>query len=146
MQHQTFFRNREYDRSIDFLTSLIKKYEVNAYIEGILVSKTKQIPCIITGMVKSVVGKDIYISLWDAFDPTDPLNDETKEWLTRDWIIQIGQMGINKVHPKYLLFETGEELSLTKKVLITKIYPFHFLEEKLLKMYLLPWKRERLWE
>ncbi len=133
LQHQTFFRNREYDRSIDYLTSLIKKYEVNAYIEGILVSKIKQIPCIITGMVKSVVGKDIYISLWDAFDPTDPLNDETKEWLTRDWIIQIGQMGINKVHPKYLLFETGEELALTKKVLITKNLSVSFSGRKIIE-------------
>ncbi|MHA1775689.1 MAG: ABC transporter ATP-binding protein [Promethearchaeota archaeon] len=132
LQHQIFFRNREFDHSLHFLTSLIKKYEVNAFIEGVLVSKDKQIPCVITGTVKSVVGKDIYISLWDAFDPTDPLNDETKEWLTRDWIIQVGQQGINKVHPTYLLFETGEELSLTRQVLTTKNLSVSFSGRKIL--------------
>lgn len=120
LQNRTFFRNREFDRALEFLTTLTKKYEVNAYIEGVLVSKTKQIPCIITGSVQNVIGRDIYLSLWDAFDPSDPLNDDTKEWLTREWTIQIGQSGINKVHPKFLLFETGEELSLTRKVLYTK--------------------------
>jgi ABC-type multidrug transport system ATPase subunit len=80
-------------------------------------SEERQIPCIITGTIKSVSDKEIFIQLWDAFDPSDPLNDETKEWLSRDWIIQVSQAGLNKIHPRYMLFEIGEELALTKNVL-----------------------------
>ena len=116
-QNQVFFRNEDYDRAITWLESFTKKYEISCHIEGILVDQNRQIPCIITGTVKSVNEKEIFIQLWDAFNPLDPLDDEAKEWLSRDWTIQVAQIGVNKVHPKFMLFEIGEELALTKKVL-----------------------------
>ncbi|MHA1585571.1 MAG: ABC transporter ATP-binding protein [Promethearchaeota archaeon] len=116
-QERIFFRNKDFDRAINYLSTIIKNYEVTAYVEGVLFGNNKQIPCILTGTVKSVLNKEIYISIWDAFDPSDPLNDDTKEWLTRNWTIQIGQIGVNKVHPKYMIFETGEEQALTKKII-----------------------------
>ncbi len=118
MQNQVFFRaNQDYDRAITWLESFLKKYEVSCHIEGIMMAQDRQVPCILTGTVKSVDDHDIFIQLWDAFSPADPLNDEIKEWLSRNWTIQISQTGLNKVHPHYLLFEIGEELALTKKVL-----------------------------
>lgn len=120
MQNQNFFRSKDYDNAVEYLSTLIQKYEVNAYIEGILFGKNRQIPCIISGTVQNVANEELFISLWDAFDPTDPLNDDTKEWLTRDWTVEVSQAKMNKIHPQYLLFETGEELALTKKVLNVK--------------------------
>ena len=118
VQNRVFFRNSEYERAINWLQSFTQKYEVSCHIEGVLVDKNRQIPCILTGTVKSVNdSNEIFVKLWDAFDPSDPLNDETKEWLTRSWTIQVSQSGIPSVHPKYMLFEIGEELAMTKKVL-----------------------------
>ena len=79
-------------------------------------ARDKQMACIVTGTVKSTDNDAIYVNLWDAFNPHDPLNDDTKEWLTRNWTIQVSQTGINKIHPKYILFEIGEELSLSRNV------------------------------
>jgi len=120
LQNQTFFRNRDFERAISMLSPLIQKYEVNAYIEGVLIAKDRQMPCIISGTVKKISKKEIFISLWSAFNPTDPLNVDMREWLTQNWIIEIGQEGINKIHPKYMIFETGEELAFTKRILSVK--------------------------
>ena len=117
LQNQIFFRNQDFDRAINMLAPLIQKYDVNAYIEGIMVAEDRQIPCIITGSLKKVSEKEMFISVLNAFDPNDPLNDDIKEWLTQNWIIQVAQTGINKVHPKYLIFEIGEELAMAKRVL-----------------------------
>ncbi|MCP4763474.1 MAG: ABC transporter ATP-binding protein, partial [archaeon] len=35
----------------------------------------------------------------------------------KNWIVQVSKVGLNKIHPEYLVFEIGEELALTKKVL-----------------------------
>ncbi|MHA1871881.1 MAG: ABC transporter ATP-binding protein [Promethearchaeota archaeon] len=118
MQNKVFFRAEiDYDKAIDWLNNFTQKYKVSCHIEGILISEEKQVQCIVTGIVKNVTDKDIFIQIEDAFDPSDPLNDETKEWLTKDWTIQVSRTGLNKIHPEYMLFEIGEELSLTKKVL-----------------------------
>ena len=117
LQNRIFFRNSEFNQALSWAKSFIKKYEISVYVEGILIARDKQMPCIVTGTVKSTDNHNLYINLWDAFNPQDPLNDDTKEWLTRDWTIQVSQTGINKVHPKYILFEIGEELSLSRNVL-----------------------------
>jgi ABC-type multidrug transport system ATPase subunit len=118
MQSSVFFRaEQDFDRAITWLQAFTKKYEVSCHIEGVLIGKDRQIPCIITGTISSVEEKEFFVQLWDAFDPYDPLNDDTKEWLSRDWVIQVAQTGINKLHPHFILFEVGEELALTKKVL-----------------------------
>ncbi|MHA1520587.1 MAG: ABC transporter ATP-binding protein [Promethearchaeota archaeon] len=120
LQNQLFFRNRDFERAINMLSPLIQRYEISAFIEGVLIAKDRQIPCIISGTVNNVSEKEIFISVLNAFNPNDPLNDDTKEWLTQNWTIEIAQEGINKVHPKYLIFEIGEELSLTKRILNVK--------------------------
>ncbi len=117
LQNRIFFRNSEFEQALSWTKSFIKKYEISVHIEGIMIARDKQMPCIITGTVKSTDNSNLYINVWDAFNPHDPLNDDTKEWLTRNWIIQVSQSGINKIHPKYILFELGEELSLSRNVL-----------------------------
>ncbi|MBD3352969.1 MAG: ATP-binding cassette domain-containing protein, partial [Candidatus Lokiarchaeota archaeon] len=118
LQNQVFFRaNQDYEDAIEWLLSFTQKYRVTCHIEGIIVSDEKQVECIVTGVVEKVNDRDIFIKVVDAFDPTDPLNDETKEWLTRDWTIQVSKTGLDKVHPEYMIFEVGEELAITKKVL-----------------------------
>ena len=62
MQNRNFFRSKDFEGALDYLSTIIQKYEVNAYIEGILFGKDQQIPCIITGTVQSVTDKQIYIS------------------------------------------------------------------------------------
>ncbi len=117
LQNRIFFRNSAFDQALSWAKSFIKKYEISVYVEGIIIARDRQMSCIVTGTVKSTDDNDLYINLWDAFNPYDPLNDDTKEWLTRNWTIQVSQTGINKVHPKYILFEIGEELSLSRKIL-----------------------------
>ena len=115
LQNRIFFRSSEFDQALLWAKLFIKKCEISVYVEGILFGREKQIPCIITGIVKSTDINDLYVNLWDAFNPYDPLNDDTKEWFTRNWTIQVSPTGFNKIHPKYILFEIDEELSLTKK-------------------------------
>ena len=117
LQNRIFFRNSEFNQALSWAKSFIKKYEISVYVEGIIMARDKQMACIVTGTVKSTDNDAIYVNLWDAFNPHDPLNDDTKEWLTRNWTIQVSQTGINKIHPKYILFEIGEELSLSRNVL-----------------------------
>lgn len=118
LQNHVFFRAEyDYDEAIEWLTSFTKKYKVSCHIEGVLVTNQRQIQCIITGTVQSVTKNEIFVQIVDAFDPTDPLNDETKEWLEKEWVAQISKVGLNKIHPEYMIFEVGEELALTKKVL-----------------------------
>ncbi|MHA1718398.1 MAG: hypothetical protein DRO88_11635 [Promethearchaeia archaeon] len=117
LQNRIFFRNSEFDQALSWAKAFIKKYEISVYVEGIIIARDRQIPCIVTGTVKSTDENNLYINLWDAFNPHDPLNDDTKEWLTRNWTIQVSQTGVNKIHPKYILFEIGEELSLSRNVL-----------------------------
>jgi len=118
LQHQVFFRaDYEYEKALEWLQSFTQKYKVTCHIEGVLVSFDKQIQTIITGTIEKVSEKEIFVRVMDAFDPIDPLNDETKEYLTKDWIIQISRTGLDKVHPEYMIFELGEELELTKLVL-----------------------------
>ena len=93
------------------------KYEVSTHIEGVLVSKGRMIDCIITGTIEGVGDNEFFVQIWDAFDPSNPLDDDTKEYLTKEWHIQVSRTGINKVHPSYILVEIGEELALTKRVL-----------------------------
>jgi ABC-type multidrug transport system ATPase subunit len=117
-QNRVFFRAvDEFEQAIEWAESFSKKYRVACHIEGVLVAADRQIPCIMVGHVSSCTEDEIIVRLLDAFDPSDPLNDETKEWLTRDWMIQVACTGINRVHPTYLIFETGEEMALSKKVL-----------------------------
>lgn len=119
LQNQVFFRaDQDYEKAIEWLQSFTQKYRVSCHVEGILVSSDKQIQSIVTGNVKEVAEREIFVQVVDAFDPSDPLNDETKEWLTRDWVIQVSRTGLDKVHPEYMLFEIGEELALTRKVLV----------------------------
>lgn len=121
LQNQVFFRaEQDYEKAIEWLHSFTQKYRVSCHIEGVLVSGDKQIQCIVTGTVKEVAERQIFIQVVDAFDPSDPLNDETKEWLTREWVIQVSKTGLDKVHPEYMIFEIGEELALTRKVLTTE--------------------------
>jgi len=115
LENRIFFCNSEFDQALSWAKLFIKKFEISVYVEGILVAREKQIPCIITGTVKSTDFDDLYVNLWDAFNPYDPLNDDTKEWLTRNWTIQVSQTGINKIRPKYILFEIDEELTSSKK-------------------------------
>ncbi|MHA1340277.1 MAG: ABC transporter ATP-binding protein [Promethearchaeota archaeon] len=118
MQHQVFFRaEQDYEEALEWLHSFTQKYQVSCHIEGILVGIEQQIQCIITGTIEKVSDKDIFVRVMDAFDPTDPLNDDTKEYLSRNWLIQISRSGIDKVHPEYMVFELGEELALTKQAL-----------------------------
>jgi hypothetical protein len=116
LQKRIFFRNSEFDQALSWAKLFIKKFEISVFVEGVLIARKKQIPCIITGTVKTTDDKDLYVNLWDGFNPYDPLNDDTKEWFTRNWTIQVSQTGINKIHPKYILFEIDEELTLSKDV------------------------------
>ncbi|MBN2154438.1 MAG: ABC transporter ATP-binding protein [Candidatus Lokiarchaeota archaeon] len=121
LQNQVFFRGeQDYDASLEWLRSFTQKYLISCHIEGVFIAEKKQLQCIITGTVKEVTDKEIFIEVIDAFDPSDPLNDETKEFLTRGGIIQVSKVGLNKVHPEYLIFEMGEELALTRNVLSVK--------------------------
>jgi len=115
LQNRRFFRNTEFDQALLWAKSFIQKYEISVFVEGNLVARKEQIPCIITGTLKTTDNSDLYVNIWDAFNPYDPLNDDTKEWLSRNWTIQVSQEGINKIHPKYVLFEFDEELSSSKK-------------------------------
>jgi len=115
LQNRIFFRKSEFDQALTWVKLFIKKFEISVYVEGVLNARKMQIPCIITGKVKSTDDNDLYVNLWDAFNPYDPLNDDTKEWLTRNWTIQVSQTGFNKIRPKYVLFEIDEELTSSKK-------------------------------
>ncbi len=115
LQHRIFFRDSEFDQALSWAKLFIKQFEISVYVEGILIARKKQIPCIITGTVKSIDNNDLYVNLWDGFNPHDPLNDDTKEWLTRNWTIQVSQTGFNKIQPKYVLFEIDEEILLSRK-------------------------------
>ncbi|MHA1511516.1 MAG: hypothetical protein ACTSRX_07335, partial [Promethearchaeota archaeon] len=114
LENRIFFHKSEFDQALSWAKLFIKKFEISVYVEGILVAREKQMPCIITGTIKSTDNEDLYVNLWDAFNPQDPLNDDTKEWLTRNWTIQVSLTGINKIHPKYVLFEIDEESSVSK--------------------------------
>lgn len=94
---------------------VIQKYEISVCVEEILATRDEQIPWIITGTLKTTDNSDLYVNLWDGFNPYNPLNDDTKEWFSRYWKIQVSKTGINKIHPKYVLFEFDEELSADKK-------------------------------
>ncbi len=120
-QDQVFFRaDYDYERALNWLLSFTKKYKVTCHIEGVLISEERQIECILTGTVENVANGEIFVRLWDAYDPNDPLDDNTKEFLTKKWVIQVSRTGLNKVHPKYLIFELGDELELSKKLLDVK--------------------------
>jgi hypothetical protein len=62
-QNRNFFRDSEYDRALSWLEAFTKKYEVSCHIEGIIVNEERQIPCIISGIVKSVDNREIFIQL-----------------------------------------------------------------------------------
>ncbi len=121
LQNQVFFRGeQDYDSGLEWLRSFTQKYLITAHVEGVFITEKTQLQCIVTGTVKEVTDKEIFIEVMDAFDPSDPLNDDTKEYLTRGGVIQISKVGLNKVHPEYLIFEMGEELALTRNVLSAK--------------------------
>jgi ABC-2 type transport system ATP-binding protein len=121
LQNQVFFRGeQDYDAALEWLKSFTQKYLITCHIEGVFIAEKRQLQCILTGTVKEVTDKEIFIEVMDAFDPNDPLNDDTKEYLTRGGVIEISKIGLNKVHPEYLIFEMGEELALTRHVLSVK--------------------------
>ena len=121
IQNRVFFRSdTDYEKCIDWIESFLKKYEISTHIEGVLVSEEKIKDTIVTGTVESIGKEEFFVQIWDAFDPNNPLDDDTKEFLTKDWHIQVSKTGINKIHPKYILVEIGEELALTKRVLDVK--------------------------
>ncbi|MHA1110625.1 MAG: ABC transporter ATP-binding protein [Promethearchaeota archaeon] len=121
LQNQVFFRGeQDYDAGLEWLRSFTQKYLITAHVEGVFITEKRQLQCIVTGTVKEVTNKEIFLEVMDAFDPSDPLNDDTKEYLTRGGVIQISKVGLNKVHPEYLIFEMGEELALTRNVLSVK--------------------------
>ncbi len=121
LQNQVFFRGEhDYDAALEWLRSFTQKYLITCHIEGVFITEKRQLQCIVTGAVKEVTDKEIFIEVMDAFDPSDPLNDDTKEYLTRGGVIELSKIGLNKVHPEYLIFEMGEELALTRNVLSVK--------------------------
>ncbi|MHA1731409.1 MAG: ABC transporter ATP-binding protein [Promethearchaeota archaeon] len=122
LQDRVFFRaDEDYRSALMWLESFVGKYQITVLVEGEFVSGHKKMRCTVTGLVKKVKDQEIFIELMDAFNPVDPLNEEYKEFLTKEWHVQIARKGTNqKIHPKYLLFEIGEELALTKKVLNVK--------------------------
>ncbi|HMF34194.1 MAG TPA: ABC transporter ATP-binding protein [Candidatus Lokiarchaeia archaeon] len=115
-----FFRVGEYDKLINWLETFVQKYTITCLIEGVYVSESKTMRCSVSGTIKKVAEKEIYVEIEDAFNPEDPLNEDNKLLLTREWIMQIALRGTNKLHPAYLVFEIGEELRLTDKILDIK--------------------------
>jgi ABC-2 type transport system ATP-binding protein len=119
-QDRIFFRAGEYEKALLWLEAFIQKYTITCLIEGIFVSGGKAIRCTASGTIKKLASKEIFVEIEDAFNPEDPLNEEYKLLLTQEWIMQIAQKGDNKLHPTYVIFEIGEELRLTERVLDVK--------------------------
>ncbi len=119
-QDRIFFRAGEYEKALSWLETFLQKYAITCLIEGIFVSGNKAIRCTVSGAIKKIAAKEIFVEIEDAFNPEDPLNEEYKLLLTREWIMQIAQKGNDKLHPTYVIFEIGEELRLTEKVLDVK--------------------------
>ncbi len=119
-QDRIFFRAGEYDKALSWLETFLQKYNINCLVEGIFISGNKAIRCTVSGAIKKIAAKEIFVQIEDAFNPDDPLNEDYKLLLTREWIMQIAQKGNDKLHPTYIMFEIGEELRLTEKVLDVK--------------------------
>lgn len=120
MRDRCFFRIGEYDKAIAWLESYVQKYNINCLIEGQYISERMNSRCTVSGAIKKVVDKEIFVEIEDAFNPEDPLNEENKVFLTREWIMQIALKGMKKLHPNYLVFEVGEELHLKERILEVK--------------------------
>lgn len=124
LQERVFFRGEEdYDAAIRWLRTFAPRYTITCLVEGVLVTRRKQMRCTITGIVSDVKDGRIFVEIVDAFNPSDPLNEDYKEFLTREWHVQVSKTKAEDavtVRPIYALFEIGEELALTKKILSVK--------------------------
>jgi len=120
-QELMFFKGSEYHNALEWLESFLPKYRITCLFDGILLSEKKAEKVVVTGSIKKAENKEIIIEVIDAFDRENPLNEEFKEFVSQDWVVQVSNKSeLGKIQPQNIVFQIGEELSLTKKVLEVK--------------------------
>lgn len=117
-QELIFFRGKEYHNAIEWLESFLPKYRITCLIDGILLSEKKAEKVVVYGTIKKVDNREFIIKVLDAFNRENPLNEEFKEFVSLEWVVQVSNKSdIGKVQPQNIAFQIGEELALGKKVL-----------------------------
>lgn len=120
-QELIYYKGKEYHKAIEWLENFLPRYSITCLLEGVLFSEHKVENVSVSGTVKGLFERDIYIEVIDVFDPLDPLNEEYKEYISLDWVMQVSNKSdIGKVQPKRIIFQVGEELALSKRVLDVK--------------------------
>jgi len=120
-QEQIFYRGKEYHKAVEWLENFLPRYQITCLIEGILFTEDKAEKINVSGSIKKIQNRELFIEVIDAFDPVDPLNEEYKEYISVDWIFQVSNKSdVGKVTPQKILFQIGEELALTRRVLDVK--------------------------